>query len=58
MPQAQNPSPEPMPMPLPPSPWLNAAVDAQAAMTGGDAIDPALALELFTTRTLGELSTK
>jgi DNA polymerase III subunit delta len=38
--------------------WLNAAVDAQAAMTGGDAIDPALALELFTTRTLGELSTK
>ena len=36
--------------------WLNAAVDAQAAMTGGEAIDPELALELFTTRTLGELT--
>ena len=36
--------------------WLNAAVDAQAAMTGGEAVDPRLALELFTTRTLGELS--
>lgn len=36
--------------------WLNAAVDAQAAMTGGDAIDPAVALELFCTRTLGELT--
>ena len=36
--------------------WLNAAVDAQAAMTGGDAVDPALALEIFTTRALGELA--
>ena len=36
--------------------WLNAAVDAQAAMTGGEAIDPEIALELFATRTLGELS--
>ena len=36
--------------------WLNAAVDAQAAMTGGDAVDPSLALEIFTTRTLGELT--
>ncbi len=36
--------------------WLNAAVDAQSAMTGGDAIDPEISLELFTTRTLGELS--
>ncbi len=36
--------------------WLNAAVDAQAAMTGGEAIDPEVALELFTTRTLGELT--
>jgi DNA polymerase III subunit delta len=36
--------------------WLNAAVDAHAAMTGGDAVDPELALELFTTRTLGELA--
>ena len=36
--------------------WLNAAVDAQAAMTGGEAIDPEVALELFTTRTLGELA--
>jgi DNA polymerase III delta subunit len=38
--------------------WLNAAVDAQAAMTGGEAIDPEVALELFTTRTLGELIAK
>jgi len=36
--------------------WLNAAVDAQAAMTGGEAIDPKIALELFTTRTLGQLA--
>ena len=36
--------------------WLNAAVDAQAAMTGGEAIDPEVALELFATRTLGELT--
>ena len=36
--------------------WLNAAVDAQAAMTGGEAIDPEVALELFVTRTLGELA--
>jgi DNA polymerase-3 subunit delta len=38
--------------------WLNAAVDAQAAMTGGEAIDPEVVLELFTTRTLGELIAK
>ena len=38
--------------------WLNAAVDAHAAMTGGEAIDPELTLELFTTRTLGELLAK
>ena len=37
--------------------WLNAAVEAQAAMTGGAAIDPEIALELFVTRTLGELTT-
>lgn len=36
--------------------WLNAAVDTQAAMTGGEAIDPEIALELFATRTLGELA--
>jgi DNA polymerase-3 subunit delta len=36
--------------------WLNAAVDAQAAMTGGEAIDAELALELFTARMLGELA--
>jgi len=36
--------------------WLNAAVDAQAAMTGGKAIDPKIALELFTTRTLGAIA--
>ena len=38
--------------------WLNAAVDAQAAMTGGEAIDPEVTLELFATRTLGELTVK
>ena len=36
--------------------WLHAAVDAQAAMTGGAAVAPETALELFTARTLGELS--
>lgn len=36
--------------------WLNAAVDAQAAMTGGEAVDPEVALELFATRILGELA--
>jgi len=36
--------------------WFNAAVDAQAAMTGGEAVHPEVALELFTTRTLGELT--
>lgn len=36
--------------------WLNDAVDAQAAMTGGEAIDPEVGLELFTLRTLGELT--
>lgn len=36
--------------------WLNAAVEAQAAMTGGAAIDPEIALELFVTRMLGELA--
>ena len=36
--------------------WFHAAVDAQAAMTGGAAVDPEVALELFTTRTLGELT--
>ncbi|MDR0994142.1 MAG: hypothetical protein LBN38_06235 [Verrucomicrobiota bacterium] len=36
--------------------WLNAAVDAQSDMTGGAAVDPALVLELFVMRTLGELS--
>ena len=36
--------------------WLNAAVDAQAAMTGGEAIDPEIALELFVTRSLGEMA--
>ena len=36
--------------------WLNAAVDAQAAMTGGAAVDPEVALELFATRILGELA--
>ena len=44
---------------LPPSRWfrwLHAAVDAQAAMTGGDNVPPATTLEVFTTRTLGELT--
>ncbi len=36
--------------------WLNAAVDAQASMTGGEAIDPKIALELFTTRSLGAVT--
>ena len=36
--------------------WLNAAVDAHAAMTGGDAVDPEVALELFAARVLGELA--
>lgn len=36
--------------------WLNAAVDTQAAMTGGEAVDPEVALELFVLRTLGELA--
>lgn len=35
--------------------WLTAAVDAQAAMTGGEAVDAEVALELFVLRTLGEL---
>jgi DNA polymerase-3 subunit delta len=38
--------------------WLNAALDAQAAMSGGDAIEPEITLELFTIRALGELSAK
>lgn len=38
--------------------WLNAAVDAQAAMTGGAAIDPEVALEVFAARLLGELAAK
>lgn len=37
--------------------WLNAAIDAQAAMTGGDAIAPEATLELFTARALGTLTT-
>ena len=36
--------------------WLNAAVDVHAAMTGGDAVDPEVALEVFAARTLGELA--
>lgn len=36
--------------------WLNAAVDAQAALTGGETVAPEVALEIFTTRTLGELA--
>ncbi|HPC19667.1 MAG: hypothetical protein KBC66_05125 [Kiritimatiellae bacterium] len=36
--------------------WLNAAVDAQAAITGGDALDPEVMMEIFVTRTLGELA--
>ena len=38
--------------------WLNAAVDAQAAMTGGEAVAPEVALEVFAARLLGELATK
>ena len=38
--------------------WLTAAVDAQAAMTGGEAVDAEVALELFVLRTLGELAAK
>ena len=36
--------------------WLNAAVDVHAAMTGGDAVDPEVALEVFAARVLGELA--
>ncbi|HAL92477.1 MAG TPA: hypothetical protein DCM68_05565, partial [Verrucomicrobia bacterium] len=36
--------------------WLTAAVDAQAAMTGGEAVVPEVAIELFVIRTLGELA--
>lgn len=36
--------------------WLNAAVDAQAAMTGGAAVAPEVTLELFVLRTIGELA--
>lgn len=36
--------------------WFNAAVDAQAALTGGESVDPEVALELFVLRTLGELA--
>ena len=36
--------------------WLNAAVDAHAGMTGGDAVDPEVALEIFAARVLGELA--
>ena len=36
--------------------WLTAAVDAQAAMTGGEAVDAQVVLELFVLRTLGELA--
>lgn len=36
--------------------WLTAAVDAQAAMTGGEQVDPEVALELFVLRALGELA--
>ena len=36
--------------------WLNAAVDVHAAMTGGDAVDPEVALETFAARVLGELA--
>jgi len=38
--------------------WLNAAVDAQASMTGGEAIDPRIALELFATRALGAVQNR
>ena len=37
--------------------WLTAAVNAQAAMTGGENVTPEVALELFVLRTLGELAT-
>ena len=36
--------------------WFTAAVDAQAAMTGGDAVAPEVALEIFAARILGELA--
>ncbi len=36
--------------------WFNAAVDAQAAMTGGESLPPEVALEMFVLRTLGELA--
>ena len=36
--------------------WLTAAVDAQAAMTGGEAVAPEVALEIFAARILGELA--
>lgn len=36
--------------------WLNAAVDVHAAMTGGNAVDPEVALEVFAARTLAELA--
>jgi len=36
--------------------WFTAAVDAQAAMTGGEAVPPETALEIFATRLLGELA--
>ena len=36
--------------------WFTAAVDAQAAMTGGEAVPPETALEIFATRILGELA--
>ena len=36
--------------------WLTAAVNAQAAMTGGENVNPEVALELFVLRTLGELA--
>ena len=35
--------------------WLNAAVDAHAAMTGDSALDPEITLELFVMRTIGAL---
>ena len=38
--------------------WLTAAVDAQAAMTGGEAVAPEVALEVFAARLLGELAVK
>lgn len=36
--------------------WLNAAVDAHAAMTGDSSIPPETSLELFVIRTIGALS--